>query len=75
MLKIKLFTNVIKWAVFLYCLINSNFLKSQTINGNLSLLASKPIKLEGFNGLKTYPISSTKIEDKGNFKLHYSKVD
>jgi thiol-disulfide isomerase/thioredoxin len=75
MLKIKLFTNVIKWAVFLCCLINSNFLKSQTINGNLSLLASKPIKLEGFNGLKTYPISSSTIDEKGNFKLSYSTTD
>jgi thiol-disulfide isomerase/thioredoxin len=75
MLKIKLFTNVIKWAVFLCCLINSNFLKSQTINGNLSLQASKPIKLEGFNGLKTYPISSSTIDEKGNFKLSYSTTD
>jgi thiol-disulfide isomerase/thioredoxin len=75
MLQIKLFTNVIKWAVFLCCLINSNFLKSQTINGNLSLLRSKPIKLEGFNGLKTYPISSSTIDEKGNFKLSYSTTD
>jgi hypothetical protein len=48
---------------------------AQTITGKVLLQANKPIKLEGFNGLKTYPISSTKIEDKGNFKLHYSKVD
>ena len=50
-------------------------LYSQTIIGNLSLLSSKAINLEGFNGLKTYPISSSKIDDKGNFELIYSKAD
>ena len=48
---------------------------SQTITGNLSLLANQSIKLEGFNGLKTYPISSSNLDEKGNFKLTYSKAD
>ncbi len=48
---------------------------AQTITGNLSLLANQSIKLEGFNGLKTYPISSSTIDGKGNFKLNYSKTD
>ena len=48
---------------------------SQTISGNLSLLTNQEIKLEGFNGLKTYPISSTTINENGNFKLNYSKAD
>ena len=48
---------------------------SQTIIGNLSLLTNQSINLEGFNGLKTYPISSSKIDDKGNFELVYSKAD
>lgn len=48
---------------------------SQSISGNLKLLVNQEIKLEGFNGLKTYPISSTKIDEKGNFKLNYSKAD
>ena len=48
---------------------------AQTISGNLSLLANQSIKLEGFNGLKTYPISSTTINEKGNFQLTYSKAD
>jgi thiol-disulfide isomerase/thioredoxin len=52
-----------------------SFSKGQTITGNLTLLVSQPIKLEGFNGLKTYPISSTIIDEKGNFKLKYSKSD
>ena len=48
---------------------------SQTITGNFSLLSGQKINLEGFNGLKTYPISSSKIDDKGNFELVYSKAD
>ncbi|MFN4811332.1 MAG: hypothetical protein ACK5JQ_01975 [Bacteroidota bacterium] len=61
MLQIKLFTNDKKWALLLCCLIYSSLLKSQTIIGNLSLLVNQPIKLEGFNGFKTYPISSTGV--------------
>jgi hypothetical protein len=50
-------------------------LKAQNISGNLSLLANQSIKLEGFKGLKTYPISNSTIDDKGNFKLTYAKTD
>lgn len=50
-------------------------MQSQTITGNLSLLPNQPIKLEGFNGLKTYAISSTTINEKGSFKLNYSQSD
>jgi len=49
--------------------------RAQTIMGNLKQLAKQEIKLEGFNGLQTYPISNTFIDDKGNFKLTYSKAD
>ena len=48
---------------------------SQNISGNLSLLANKNIRLEGFNGLNSYPISSAKLDEKGNYKLTYSKSD
>jgi len=37
---------------------------SQSISGNLKLLANQEIKLEGFNGLKNYPISFTAIDEK-----------
>ena len=50
-------------------------LYSQTITGNLSLLANQEINLEGFSGLKTYPISNAIIDDKGNFQLTYTKAD
>lgn len=48
---------------------------SQSISGNLKLRSNQEIKLEGFNGLKTYPISTTRIDEKGNFKLSYSNSD
>lgn len=48
---------------------------SQIISGNLAQLANQQIKLEGFNGLKNYPISSAQIDSSGNFKLSYSKAD
>jgi thiol-disulfide isomerase/thioredoxin len=53
----------------------TTFLSAQSITGNLNQLVNKVIKLEGFNGLKTYPISSSTIDEKGNFKLAYSKAD
>lgn len=49
--------------------------QAQTIVGNLSQISNQPIKLEGFTGIKTYPISSSTIDEKGNFSLNYSKVD
>jgi hypothetical protein len=48
---------------------------SQTISGNLSLLPNQVINLTGFNGIKTYSISSAQINANGNFKLSYSKAD
>ena len=48
---------------------------SQSITGSLSLLVNQEIKLEGFNGLKTYSISQTTMDGKGNFLLNYSKSD
>ena len=55
---------------------NSSFsINAQNISGNLSLLSNQSIKLEAFKGLKTYPISSASTDEKGNFKLTYSKSD
>ena len=48
---------------------------AQTISGNLSMLAGKEVRLEGFDGLKTYPISISTIDTKGNFQLTYSKLN
>jgi thiol-disulfide isomerase/thioredoxin len=48
---------------------------AQSVSGHLSLLANQSIKLEGFNGLKTYAISEAKCDSMGNFTLNYTKED
>jgi thiol-disulfide isomerase/thioredoxin len=48
---------------------------AQFITGTLSLLSNQQIKLEGFTGLKTYAISNATADEKGNFKLSYTKED
>jgi thiol-disulfide isomerase/thioredoxin len=58
--------------IFLLLVRNSN---GQTIVGNLKLIANQQITLEGFTGLKSYPISNAIIDELGNFKLTYSKSD
>ena len=47
----------------------TGFLQAQVVTGNLNLLKNTQIKLEGFNGLKNYSISTTKTDSAGNFKL------
>jgi len=59
-----LLTFLFSWSTF-----------AQSILGSLSHMANQEIKLEGFAGLKSYSISSTKIDEKGNFSLNYSKED
>jgi hypothetical protein len=61
--------------ILLLLLLPYTWVSAQTISGNLSNLANQAIKLEGFNGLKTYPISTTTIDENGSFKLNYSKAD
>ncbi len=62
--------------ILLTCLLGLNCGSySQSISGNLKLLANQEIKLEAFRGLKTYPVSNSKITENGNFKLNYSKTD
>lgn len=48
---------------------------AQSVTGNFSNITNQKIKLEGFNGLKTYLISSSITDEKGNFKLNYSNTD
>lgn len=49
--------------------------KAQTISGNLFQLTNQEIRLEGFNGLNTYSISKTVINEKGEFELSYTTKD
>jgi thiol-disulfide isomerase/thioredoxin len=65
-----------KKSVFIFFICNFLVALSQhTVSGNLSQLSNQSLRLEGFNGLKTYPISTSTIDEKGNFKLTYSKSD
>jgi hypothetical protein len=45
---------------------------AQSIRGNFSLLTNQLIRLEGFSGLKTYPISTATIDGKGNYGFIFS---
>ena len=64
--------NLLALSISILC---SAGLFAQTISGQLSLLANQSIRLEGFNGLKTYPISKSSLDGKGNFQLNYSLSD
>ena len=64
-----------KIALFiLTCLLQAG-ISAQTISGDFSLLANQEIRLEGFNGLNSYLIGKTKINEKGKFQLNYTKSD
>ena len=57
-------------------LLISVFVYSQsTITGTFPNLANQQIKLIGFNGFNTYVIDSVQANEKGEFKLAYSKND
>lgn len=61
--------------IYILFLFFTTTLMGQSIEGNLSKLIHKKIKLEGFNGFQSYLISETLTDEKGNFKLNYSKSD
>ncbi len=67
--------NAFKNLQFFTLILLSFYNKAQNISGNLTLLTNQSIKLEAFKGLKTYPISSATTDEKGNFKLTYTKSD
>ena len=48
---------------------------AQSISGNLTGIKNTTIKLEGFKGLKNYTITTSSINDKGDFTIDYSKTD
>ena len=75
--KIKFSAQLMKKTIsaVLPLLFYTGLLTAQSITGNLTQLAGQEIRLEGFSGLKTYPISSVTIDEKGGFNLTYSKAD
>jgi thiol-disulfide isomerase/thioredoxin len=64
--------NLFILLAFLFCTTN---LFAQSITGNFKSLVNQEITLQGFNGLQNYVISTTKLDEKGNFKLTYSTAD
>jgi thiol-disulfide isomerase/thioredoxin len=64
-----------KFRLFVIFIFSCYDISAQTISGNFSKLPNQTIKLEGFNGLKTYAVSSTTSDEKGSFKLNFSKSD
>lgn len=61
--------------IILYLNLFSFLSIAQTISGNLSQLSGQEIKLEGFKGFISYPISNTVVDQEGNFTLNYSSSD
>lgn len=66
---------MINYISFVFCLLISHLSIAQSITGRFTQLAKQEIKLEGFNGLKTYAVSNATADEKGNFKLMYAKED
>jgi hypothetical protein len=62
-------------VIFLLLILFIGKISAQTIKGNFNLLRNTTISLEGFNGLKSYQISETKIDNEGNFTLKYTAND
>ena len=62
-------------GLILCILIGWNTISAQQVSGMFSRLANQPIRLEGFNGLKTYPISNAVCDNSGRFQLKYTKAD
>lgn len=62
-------------GLVLCILIGWNTVSAQQVSGMFSRLANQPIRLEGFNGLKTYPISNAVCDSSGRFQLKYTKAD
>jgi thiol-disulfide isomerase/thioredoxin len=60
------------FSIFLSSILHPN---AQTISGHLPLLSNQEIILEGFDGFKTYYISSDTLDGHGFFKLKYTKLD
>jgi len=50
-------------------------LQGQTITGTLTGVVNQEIKIEAFEGLKTYTVAKTTTNDKGEFTLRFSTKD
>lgn len=59
----------------LFCIFFQNIQCQQSISGSFPTLAHQAVKLTGYDGFNTYTIDSVKADEKGQFKLLYSKKD
>ena len=62
------------YILFLY-FVCSDAYSQQAISGQFSGLAGQKVKLVGFNGLDTYGIDSTKVDETGDFHLSFHTKD
>lgn len=53
----------------------SFILSAQSIFGTFTGLRNQPIRLEGFDGLRSYVIASGQADAEGRFRLSYNKAD
>ena len=62
-------------TIFVCALCSTIGVMAQSISGQLSQYAQKEIKLEGFDGIKTYTIASVQTDLQGKYILSYTAVD
>lgn len=65
----------ISYTTIFLLLFYQTLCSQNTLSGTLTQLPNQPIRLEGFNGLQTYLISSTTTNENGSFQLSYTKDD
>ena len=58
-----------------HLLIVASVWSQDTVTGTFTDLANQQIKLVGYNGFATYPIDSTRSNEKGEFNLSFGKED
>jgi len=68
-------TNKICSFFLLLIFISFQGYSQQTISGNFPSLKNQTVRLIGFNGMGTYAIDSTLVNEKGSFTLQYSLKD
>ena len=61
--------------VIIFLLIPSVLIAEHTITGSFPALSNQQVRLVGFDGFNTYTIDRVKADDKGSFKLSFSKED
>ena len=62
-------------TIFVCFWLGSLGVMAQSISGQFTQLARQEVRLEGFNGFKSYVISSGTVDENGNFILKYNPSD